>query len=274
MNGWYCILCILSIGCVWAEPSASARLTGVRCQYPSPHDGSKHRMILRVDVQPDTPGWVVYESSARAMRLKGRDSAGNSLISEPSDWEALPGQPGGRRAYFSFMLQGRVDRMEVQETLQIKLAEHLRSHSLRSVSMVEETQHESAGITLRCKPESSNSAAENREADGTLSRAGMSIIFPDDVNILRVSRVWRGVSDELPVEEMPEYSQDLEFKLYTTPSGEKYAYIVLWGAAAEEDLQITTCRSQCTVQAPLRFRAMLGEPRALPAAQEIAADKP
>ena len=251
-----------------AEPEVRAELTGVRCLFPSPHDGSRHRLVLRVEVKPDAEGWFVSESPSRSLRIKGRDSAGNTLTSSLGGWDASPYAAGARTANFTFLLPSKIAYLDVNEELEMQLAEKLCSHPLHAVNMLEETRVQAGELSFLCKPDADNADEKNREKDGSLRRARLCIVCPAGVDVLRIGRVWKGGRDEETGADIPPYSQDLDIRHSTTHEGERCAYVVLWDAAVIEELEITTCMIRTSVRVPMRFRARLGDP-----APETPADK-
>ncbi|MCH5284743.1 MAG: hypothetical protein J1E42_03995 [Akkermansiaceae bacterium] len=256
------LLMFLAAGCslCQAEPSVRVALAGVRCLFPSPHDASRHRLVLRVDVLPETPEWSVREMS-RALCIKGRDSSGAVLVSESGGWESTPQRPGARSAYFSFLLRGKkIAWLDVDETLQVQLAEQQRPLMLGRVSMLEAADYAAGGVVFRCEPDAGNAAEENREKDGTLRRAGLTLVYPEGVNILRVCRVWKGGRHEETNAELPPFTLELDVAPATVADGAKRSHVELWDVAPYEELEVTTCASIKEVEAPLRCRVMLGDP--------------
>ena len=248
-----------------AEPSAHATLAGVSCLFPSPHDGSRHRLVLRVDVAPGTQGWSVV-GMPQARRIKGRDSSGNELTSELSSWEPTPGNAESSTAYFSFMLQSRTAWVEVNEMLQVQLAERKVTLRLGEVNLLEPGVFSAEGIELRLVPDASNAESDNRDKDGTLHRAGLRLVYPASLHVMRVCRVWKGGRDEETGTEMPPYLQPLEMVRGEAPEGEKATCVELRDAAPGEALEVTVCMNRESAAVPMKFRAMLGDP-APPAAE-------
>lgn len=250
-----CLLC----GIGQAEPAARAVLAGVRCLFPSPHDASRHRLMLLVEVKPETPGWFVSEAPSRARRIKGRDSGGNVLTSEPCNWEIPAHASEARTACFAFLLQSKISYLDIAEKLEVQMAERLSTLPMPNVSLLEETRVQAGELSFLCRPEPDNADENNREKDGSLHRAKLAVICPPGVDVLRISRLWKGGRDEETGAEVPPYSQDLDIRHSTTPAGERCAHIVLWDTAPTADLEITTCMNRCTIRVPLQCRAALGD---------------
>lgn len=250
----------IAAGVCSAEPSAKAVLAGVRCLFPSPHDASRHRLVLQIDVEPDEAGWSVSEA-APMQRIQARDAAGATLTSELCDWEKNPRRADARTVYFSFLLRGKTTWLDIKERLQVQLAEQQRTLRLGEVSMLEPCVLTAEnGVEFCCEPAPANADAANLEKDGTLHSAELLIRYPKQVNILRVSRVWKGGADEDTGAEMPPFSQELELLDTMVEKEMKCSRLRLWDANPHEVLEVTTCASQRTVIVPLQFRAMLGDP--------------
>lgn len=242
-----------------AEPSAQAILAGVRCLFPSPHDESRHRLVLRVDIVPDTPGWSV-SAATQARRIKGRDAAGNVLTSELGSWENCPENAEACTAYFSFLLQSRTAWVDVDEKLHVQLAENKATMSLGEVSMLEPSARTVGSVTFGLEPDAANAEESNREQDGTLRRAGLKLVYPEQLHLLSVCRVWKGERDEEMGTEMPPYAQELEMVHAPAAEGMRSTHVELWNAVRGEELEVTVCMTFGTVEVPVRFRAMLGDP--------------
>lgn len=251
-----CLLC----GMGRAEPTARAVLAGVKCLFPSPHDASRHRLMLQVDVVPDEPGWFVSEAPSLARRIKGRDSGGNVLSSEPCNWEGAVQTPGAKSACFTFLLRSKISWLDIDEKLEVQVAEKLSTLPLPGVSLLTERRIQTDELCFLCRPDAANADEKNIEKDGSLRRAKLSIICPPGVDVLRISRAWKGGRDEETGAEVPPYSQDLEIRHTTTKEGETCAEIVLWDAEPTVDLELTTCLNRCTIRVPLQCRAALGDP--------------
>lgn len=239
-----------------AEPMAHATLTGLRCIFPSLHDVSRHRLLLRVEVKSDTPGWRVMGADTNELRIKAEDAEGRKYASELCEWEALPKDATSRSASFLFLLRGRMPWLEVDECIRVQLAENLEVERIRGVSLTEQGSLCIGKEEAQCLPDAANSAPQNRDNDGALRRAGLTIIFPAAVNLLKVSRVWEGGDDA----EAHPYAQEIEITHGEESEGKRSAHIVLWNAAQRETLEITTCTGVSVVDVPLKFRAMLGDP--------------
>ena len=251
---------LLALACIGgsggAEPTAHATLTGVRCIFPSPHDVSRHRLLLRVEVKSDTPGWRVMGADTNELRIKAEDKEGRKCTSELCEWEPLPKDATARSASFLFLLRGRAPWLDVDERICVQLAENLEVERIKDVSLTEQGSISIGKEEAQCLPDAANSAPQNRDNDGTLRRAGLTIIFPEAVNLLKVSRVWVSCEET----DARPYAQEVEITHGEAGEGKRSAHIVLWNAAPRETLEITTCTGMSMVRVPLKFRAMLGDP--------------
>lgn len=252
------ILGIVMIGACSAEPEIQAVLTGVRCIYSSPHDGSGCRMELQVELRPGEQDWQVNEAGSRTQRIHGIDQSGNRHTSAPCAWERRSDRPHSCIAHFLFPLPSRVDYLKVDELLQVQIARQTLRLPQQEVSMLHQGALAIPGTdqSVQCIPDTSNATAENRESDGSLRRAGMTLRCPAGISVLRVSRVWQV---ELGSSEHNSYTQDLEVRHDSLPGGENSTSIVLWNALPFECVEVEICRGQHTVRVPLKCRAMLGE---------------
>lgn len=263
MRLWH-IAALLAAGAVCAaeltEPTAQAKLGGMRCIYASPHDGSGRRMELRVVVSPMESGWQVNEAGARAQRIRGTDQNGNTLSSAPCAWGESAGNPGSRTAVFIFPLPKRVDYLLVNEVLQVRLARNPRKLEPLEIDLLKPTELPVPGGegAIRCIPAEKNGRVANRDADGSLLRADITLICPVGVSVLRAVRVW-SASETSVSGNANHATQDLEVRHFTTDQGETGTSIVLWNAGEKERLQLELCSGQRAVSVPLRFRAMLGD---------------
>lgn len=241
------------------EPTAHAVLAGVRSLFPSPHDASGHRVVLRVDVQPDAPGWRVCEMPCKRY-IRGRDSEGRELTGDWGGWEASPHGENGRSVQYTFGLPGRITWLDIKEKLEVQLAEQLHTMRLGAVDMIAPGHYTAEGVVFRIEPDAANAEASNRERDGSLCRARLTIVYPAEVNIMRISRVWHGGRNDEPDTELPPFSQAVEVLHTVTQGAEKRTRIELWVASPTEELEVTTCARSCLVAVPLHFRVMLGDP--------------
>lgn len=255
------------------EPSARAVLAGVRCTFALPHGTSRHRMELKVNVQPEVAGWRVCGAVSDGRRIRARDAAGNELLGEMGEWEPMPECEDACSVWLTFPLSGKTRWLDVDETLHVQLAEHSHTRTLGEVSLVAPAAYAVGGVEFVCVPEEGNDAADNRESDGSLRCARLTLIYPDHVNILRVGRVWPGGVDEETKTEWPPYAQDLDIKDTAAAEGLKRTVVELWHAEPAVLLEVTTCASRSMVDVPLRFRAMLGDP-APPAADAARGAEP
>ncbi len=253
------MLLTMGVACA-GEPAAQAKLSAVRCVFSPPHDESGRRMELRVEVGPTEPGWRVNEAGARAQRICGTDQCGNMLTSAPCAWGRHMDNPEARIAFFVFPLSERVDYLLVDEVLHVQLAREPRKLEALNISMVKPTDLSVPDVegTIRCVPAETNGADANRESDGSLLRANLTLICPAGFSILRVVRVWNSSDKQADESPLP-VTQDLEVRHFTTNKGENGTRIVLWNAQENERLQLELCSGQSTVHVPLHFRAMLGD---------------
>lgn len=266
MRLWHIVALLLAGATHAAEPVAQATLGGMRCIYSPPHDESGRRMELRVVVSPMEQGWQVNEAGSRAQRIRGTDNAGNTLTSAPCAWGEAK-DPGARTAYFVFPLSGRVDYLLVDEVLQVQLARDLRRLKARALSMLTPTELPvPGGGHILSTPDSSNAEETNRDADGSLLRADLTLTCPPGVSILRAVRVWTDPGEKKAAADQSFGTQDLEVRHSVTRTGKSVTRIVLWNAAETEHLELELCSGQVTVHVPMRFRAMLGDRTTQPVA--------
>ncbi len=261
------ILGIAVSGMCLAEPEVQAVLTGVRCIYSSPHDGSGRRIELQVELRPTKQDWQVNEAGSRTQRIHGIDQFGNRHTSAPCAWERRSDLPHSCIAHFLFPLLSKVEYLRVDEFLRVQIARQALRLPQQKVNMLEQSALPVPGVEqpIHCVPSDSNAAPSNREPGGFLRRADITLRCPAGISILRVSRIWlaeTSASEQqstTPVE-YGSYSQDLEVHHTSHPNGESSTAIVLWNALPSELLEIEICRGQHTVRVPLKCRAMLGDP--------------
>ncbi len=255
------IMPVLAMGVVCAaNPGVRVELASTRCIYSSPHDESGKRIELRIEVSPSEEGWHVNEGGSRGKVITGMDPAGNEYKSAPCSWEKTPGKEGSRTACFVFSLKNKVERLVIREQIQVRLAHELRTFSDLEVDLLQPNQVTLPGseLPLTCKPDPSNAEEANRENDGTLHSAGLTLICPPGHSILRVGRVWR--SDQEEEGKDSSYTQDLEVRNRKDADGNEVAHVTILAAQEKECLEIETCGEQSSVRVPLHLRAMLGDP--------------
>lgn len=265
------IMPVLAMGVVCAaNPGVRVELASTRCIYSSPHDESGKRIELRIEVSPSEEGWHVNEGGSRGKVITGMDPAGNEYKSAPCSWEKTPGKEGSRTACFVFSLKNKVERLVIREQIQVRLAHELRTFSDLEVDLLQPNQVTLPGseLPLTCKPDPGNAEEANREKDGTLHSAGLTLICPPGHSILRVGRVWR--SDQKEEGKDSSYTQDLEVRNRKDADGNEVAHVTILAAQEKECLEIETCGEQSSVQVPLHLRAMLGDPA--PSASQAAAN--
>ncbi len=260
------ILAVAVAGICHAEPGVHAVLTEVRCIYLSPHDGSGRRMELQVELQATEEGWQVNEAGTRLQRIRGRDQTGKYHESTPCTWEKKPSMSQVCVARIVFPLQTRVEYLDVNEDIQVRIARQATCLPQQDISMLEpcllKIPGEERGI--RCVPDSSNAATSNADPGGVLRRAGIRFHCPAGISILRVSRIWTADSKAVGEEANggvggSSYTQDLEIRQTVSAKGESVTSVVLWDAMPTERLEVEICRDRRSVHVPLKCRATLGK---------------
>ncbi len=254
------IMLMMAIGTASAaDPGVRAELSGTRCIYSSPHDESGRRIEVRVEVSPEEEGWHVHEAGSRGLVISGLDPAGNEYKSSPCAWEKTPGKEGSRTVCFVFPLKTKVERLVIREQIRVRLAHELLAIRGSKVNMLQPTRIPVTGSDefIDCTPDAANAEPSNREKDGTLHAAGLTLLCPPGRSILRIGRVWEAEQGSDPDSS---YTQDLEVRNSTDGQGHEVAHVLIWEAQEEESLEIEMCAGQSSVLVPLRVRAMLGDP--------------